>query len=82
LPERTLITSGREVIRESDKLADQYREHLKAAGVTRAALFEHSDARMPIRLHDTRAPSSRSPWPTEKPRLGSKIAAATGRASW
>src|SRR6185503_11180018 len=38
-----------------DHLADQFREHLRAAGVSRAVLFENSAARMRIRLHDTRA---------------------------
>lgn len=31
------------------------REHLRAAGVTRAELFERSDVRIPIRIHDLRA---------------------------
>jgi len=35
--------------------ADRFREHLRAAGVDRAELFERSKARMHIRLHDTRA---------------------------
>jgi integrase len=37
------------------QLADALREHLKAAGVTRAELFERSEARRPIRAHDLRA---------------------------
>jgi len=36
-------------------LAEQYREHLQAAGITRPALFERSASRQRIRLHDTRA---------------------------
>lgn len=35
--------------------AATYREHLQAAGITRAILFERSRSRQPIRLHDTRA---------------------------
>jgi integrase len=35
--------------------AKRFREHLKAAGVKRPKLFERSDARRPIRLHDLRA---------------------------
>lgn len=35
--------------------AATYREHLRAAGITRAILFERSHSRQPIRLHDTRA---------------------------
>ena len=35
--------------------AEWYREHLRAAGITRPVLFEKSKARQPIRLHDTRA---------------------------
>jgi len=35
-------------------LAEQFRAHLGAAGVTRAALFERSERRLWIRLHDTR----------------------------
>jgi len=35
--------------------AAKYREHLQAAGITRAILFERSRSRQPIRLHDTRA---------------------------
>ncbi|MDI3290478.1 tyrosine-type recombinase/integrase [Polyangium sp. 15x6] len=35
--------------------AERYREHLRAAGITRPVLFEKSKARQPIRLHDTRA---------------------------
>ena len=34
---------------------ERYREHLRAAGITRPVLFEKSKARQPIRLHDTRA---------------------------
>lgn len=33
----------------------RFRAHLRAAGVDRAELFERSDARQPIRLHDLRA---------------------------
>ena len=40
---------------ESAHLAERFRAHLKAAGVTRAALFERSDTRMQMRLHDLRA---------------------------
>ena len=36
-------------------LAAKFREHLKIAGVTRAELFEDSDVRQAIRLHDLRA---------------------------
>jgi hypothetical protein len=36
-------------------LADHLREDLRAAGVTRPALFERSDVRRPIRVHDLRA---------------------------
>src|SRR5688572_11203218 len=32
-----------------------YREHLKAAGIARTALFERSSTRQHIRLHDARA---------------------------
>jgi integrase len=35
--------------------AENLRSHLRAAGVTRAALFERSEARRPIRVHDLRA---------------------------
>ncbi len=37
------------------RAAAMYREHLQAAGITRAILFERSRSRQPIRLHDTRA---------------------------
>ncbi|MDI1437624.1 tyrosine-type recombinase/integrase [Polyangium sorediatum] len=37
------------------RAAERYREHLRAAGITRAVPFERSRVRMPIRLHDTRA---------------------------
>jgi integrase len=37
------------------RLAEQFRAHLRAAGVDRPELFERSAARRPIRLHDTRA---------------------------
>ena len=36
-------------------LADELREDLKAAGVTREALFERSEVRRPMRVHDLRA---------------------------
>ena len=36
-------------------LADQLREDLRASGATRPALFERSDMRRPIRVHDLRA---------------------------
>lgn len=36
-------------------LAEQFREHLEIARIRRAALFERSGARRPIRLHDLRA---------------------------
>jgi integrase len=36
-------------------LAAQFREHLEAAGVDRAALFEHNAKRQRIRAHDLRA---------------------------
>ena len=36
-------------------LADELRADLKAAGVTRPALFERSDTRRPLRVHDLRA---------------------------
>ena len=35
--------------------ADLYREHLRAAGVDRAELFERSKTRRPVRAHDLRA---------------------------
>jgi integrase len=37
------------------RVAERYREHLRAAGITRAVLFEQSRSRQRIRLHDTRA---------------------------
>ena len=37
------------------RMADQLRDHLKEAGVDRAELFESSDCRRPIRIHDLRA---------------------------
>jgi integrase len=37
-----------------DKLAEQLRDDLKAAGVTRAKLFENSTHRMNLRAHDLR----------------------------
>jgi integrase len=42
-------------ILDAGHLASAFREHLKIAGVTRAELFEESDVRQPIRLHDLRA---------------------------
>jgi integrase len=36
-------------------MADQYREHLLAAVITRPVLFEQSKSRQRVRLHDTRA---------------------------
>jgi integrase len=39
----------------SGRMADQYREHLRAAGITRPVLFERSKSRQCVRLHDTRA---------------------------
>jgi integrase len=33
----------------------RYRKHLERAGIARAELYAHTDARMRIRLHDTRA---------------------------
>ncbi len=36
-------------------LADELREDLRTAGVTRPALFERSDTRRPLRVHDLRA---------------------------
>ena len=39
----------------SGRMADQYREHLRAAGITRPVLFEQSKSRQRVRLHDTRA---------------------------
>ncbi|XXX73319.1 tyrosine-type recombinase/integrase [Sorangium sp. So ce134] len=35
--------------------AERFREHLRRAGVTRPELFETTDSRLNIRLHDTRA---------------------------
>jgi integrase len=35
--------------------AKRYRAHLRAAGITREVLFERSETRQPVRLHDTRA---------------------------
>lgn len=37
------------------RLAARFRGYLKIAGITRAELFERSDARRPIRAHDLRA---------------------------
>ncbi|MDC0744693.1 hypothetical protein [Polyangium mundeleinium] len=37
------------------RVAERYREHLRAAGITRAVLFERRKERQQIRLHDTRA---------------------------
>ncbi|HRI71823.1 MAG TPA: tyrosine-type recombinase/integrase [Polyangium sp.] len=37
------------------KAAERYRAHLLAAGITREVLFERSEMRQPVRLHDTRA---------------------------
>jgi len=39
----------------SGRMADQYRVHLRAAGITRPVLFEQSKSRQRVRLHDTRA---------------------------
>lgn len=39
----------------NDMQAPRLREHLRLAGVTREALFERSDASMPVRVHDLRA---------------------------
>ncbi len=39
----------------SGRMADQYREHLRAAGIARPVLFEQSKSRQRVRLHDTRA---------------------------
>ena len=39
----------------SGRMADQYREHLRAAGITRPVLFEQTRSRQRLRLHDTRA---------------------------
>jgi integrase len=39
----------------SGRMADQYREHLRAAGITRPVLFEQTKSRQRVRLHDTRA---------------------------
>src|SRR6185503_13089770 len=39
----------------SEHLADRFREHLRAAGVVRAELYQRSAERRPIRLHNTRA---------------------------
>jgi integrase len=39
---------------DTDRLAEVLRDALKAAGVDRPALFEKSDARLPIRAHDLR----------------------------
>lgn len=46
---------GRPIRVSSARLAEQFRKHLQIAGVDRAELFERSEARRPIRLHDTRA---------------------------
>src|SRR5262249_28067177 len=44
---------GRPVV--DDHLADRFREHLKAAGIDRKQLYEHTGNRRGTRLHDTRA---------------------------
>lgn len=38
-----------------NRAAETFRDHLKAAGVTRAELYEETTVRRPIRLHDLRA---------------------------
>jgi len=40
---------------DDGKAAKRYRAHLLAAGITREVLFERSETRQPVRLHDTRA---------------------------
>lgn len=40
---------------EEDRLASKLRDYLKAAGVTRAELFEKSATRIKLRMHDLRA---------------------------
>jgi integrase len=40
---------------DEGKAAKRYRAHLRSAGITRDALFERSETRQPVRLHDTRA---------------------------
>lgn len=42
-------------LREDRDNAGRFRAHLRAAGIDREALYEKSDVRRPIRLHDTRA---------------------------
>ena len=50
-PNSTQVFEGLPV----DHMADVFRTDLKAAGVKRAELFEASDQRSPIRVHDLRA---------------------------
>jgi integrase len=51
-PSDALVFGG---VADRGHLAEAFRDHLRAAGVDRAELFEDSDARRPIRLHDLRA---------------------------
>jgi hypothetical protein len=44
-----------DTVQDRGHLADALRGHLQAAGVTRGELFENSEARRQLRLHDLRA---------------------------
>ncbi len=47
--------AGERVEVDSHSMARMFRGHLRAAGIDRPALFEHSETRQQIRLHDLRA---------------------------
>ncbi|WP_170319690.1 tyrosine-type recombinase/integrase [Polyangium spumosum] len=53
-PDALVFTDEGEPLSENH-LAPRFREHLQLAGIDRPALFERSDERRPIRLHDARA---------------------------
>ena len=55
LPPSAPLFVDEEGQRIADGGAERFRDHLKAAGIDRPELFERSDARLHIRLHDTRA---------------------------
>ncbi len=61
------------------QLAEALREHLRTAGVTRAELFERSEARRPIRAHDLRATFTSVSLASGKPE--SFVTAKTGHKS-
>ncbi len=47
---------GAGLVEDDDgQIVERFRGHLRAAGVERPELFERSDARQPIRIHDLRA---------------------------